>query len=122
MKTVMKPVMKPVLGPAKNTTAVAASSTLAKPWIACGALLCALGPPQSHDGHQRRQSALPDLLAEGRRDRGLIRMQQSLGLPLREIGELLAENAAGRLTPERSNTVPAGQLKQLKERREHIAG
>ncbi|MFG1341431.1 hypothetical protein [Xanthobacter autotrophicus] len=39
----MKPVMKPVLGPAKNTTAVAASSTLAKPWIACGALLCGLG-------------------------------------------------------------------------------
>lgn len=34
-------------------------------------------------------------------------MQQSLGLPLREIGELLAENAAGRLTPERSKTVPA---------------
>lgn len=49
-------------------------------------------------------------------------MQQSIGLPLREIGELLAENAAGRLTPERSKTVPAGQLKQLKERREHIAG
>jgi MerR family transcriptional regulator, copper efflux regulator len=51
---------------------------------------------------------------------GMIRMQQSLGLPLREIAELLAENAAGRLTPERSKTVLEGQLKQLEERREHL--
>lgn len=51
---------------------------------------------------------------------GLIRMQQSLGLPLREIGELLAENAAGRLTPERSKAVLEGQLRQLQERRDHI--
>jgi MerR family transcriptional regulator, copper efflux regulator len=51
---------------------------------------------------------------------GLIRMQQSLGLPLREIAELLEENAAGRLTPERSRAVLEAQLKQLQERRAHI--
>lgn len=51
---------------------------------------------------------------------GLIRMQQAIGLPLREIAELLAENAAGRLTPERSKEVLKGQLQQLQERRDHI--
>lgn len=51
---------------------------------------------------------------------GLIRMQQSLGLSLREVAELLAENAAGRLTPERSKAVLEGQLQQLQTQRDHV--
>ncbi len=51
---------------------------------------------------------------------GLIRMQQSLGLSLKEIAVLLEENTAGKLTPERSKLVLEGQLSSLQKKRDHI--
>lgn len=50
----------------------------------------------------------------------LIRILQSLGMPLREIAVVIAESAAGRLTPERSKGVLEGQLNQLRAQRAHL--
>jgi len=46
----------------------------------------------------------------------LIRMGQSLGMPLKEIGLLGAEYLAGGMTRERSIAIMAGQLARLKEK------